>query len=363
MKKITTAFLFVLALCASQANAQFFKKLKEKVNEGNQQQSSSSGSTSKYGYKEPEKIKSDLTILGKYHSLTIRGKSTYQVMPIFEVELIDDSRKNDDGSLRLFLKTVYTENGRTGSGELFRREITKDQVYFDDNGNEKFLMKIDDNTLVVVQLDRKTWDKLTINDCIMMEIWSKDKSVLEKMKAKGDPYKYTEDAVLTSYVQKALDINKAKESAKDGDKLAAHEQANKYAELPEVSKIQPATAKKAMPEVVKKAMAKYHADVEVLYYYLGYKKGFSAEDNNWQIIKEARRNDLGLDKIVTKRAITLTVVSKNTRGEHYYTVFQMYEDVVPGVMDGSKFTGEYYTTSAGATYGIPKAIAMANKGK
>ena len=63
--------------------------------------------------------------------------------------------------------------------------------------------------------------------------------------------------------------------------------------------------------------------------YLGYKKGFSAEDNNWQIIKEARRNDLGLDKIVTKRAITLTVVSKNTRGEHYYTVFQMYEDVVP----------------------------------
>ena len=57
-------------------------------------------------------------------------------MPIFEVELIDDSRKNDDGSLRLFLKTVYTENGRTGSGELFRIEITKDQVYFDDNGND-----------------------------------------------------------------------------------------------------------------------------------------------------------------------------------------------------------------------------------
>lgn len=363
MKKVTSAFIIVMALSTSQANAQFLKKLKEKMEQGNQQQSSSSGSVSKYGYKEPEKIKSDLTILGKYHSLTIRGKSTYQVMPIFEVELTDDSRKNDDGSLRLFLKTLYTENGRTGSGEIFRREITKDQVYFDDNGNEKFLMKIDNNTLVVVQLANETYDRLTINDCIMMEIWSKDKSVLEKISAKGTPYKYTEDAVLTSYVQKALDLNKTKESAKDAGKLAEHEQAFKYEELPEVSKFQPATAKKAMGEVVKKAMAKYHNGDELLYYYLGYKKGFSAEDNNWQIIKEARRNDLGLDKIVTKRAITVIAVKKNARGEHNYIIFQMFEDVVPGVMDGSKFTGQYYTNSAGATYGIPQAKAMANKGK
>lgn len=355
MKKITVLFSLCIALIINQnmqaqglLNAILSKK-------GNSSSSSATAS------KTP---KSDLTILGKYNSMTIGGKSrSYQVMPIFEVELTDGSRVNSDGTKNFILMTEYTENGRTGSGTYYRQEITKDQVYFDYGGDEKYLMKIDDNTLVVVQLDKKTWDRLTINDCIMMEIWSKDKSVLEKIKAKGTPYKYTEDAVLTSYVQKALDINKAKESAKDGERLAAHEQANKYEELPVVSKFQPASAKKAMPEVVKSAMAKYHADVEVLYYYLGYKSGFSAEDNNWQIIKEARRNDLGLDKIVTKRAITLIVVSKNGRGEHYYTVFQMYEDVVPGVMDGSKFTGVYYTTSAGATYGIPKAIAMNNMGK
>lgn len=364
MKKISIAILLaMLVCCTNQVTAQFFKKLKEKAEQGNQQQSSSSGSTSKYGYKEPDKIKSDLTILGNYNSLTIGGKQRgYQVMPIFEVELTDGSNTNNDGTPNIMLKTKYTENGRTGSGEIFRKEITKDQLYFDNNGNEKFLMKIDNNTLVVVQLDRKTYDKLTINDCITIEIWSKDKTVLEKIKANGTPFKYTEDATLTSYVQKALDFNKTKESAKDAGKLAEHEQAYKYEELPEVSKFQPATAKKAMAEVVKKTMAKYHADTEILYYYIGYKKGFSTEDN-WQIIKEARRNDLGLDKIVTKRAVSVIVVSKNSRDEYYYTVCQMFEDVVPGVMDGSKFTGEYYTISAGATYGIPKAKAMANKGK
>ncbi len=360
MKKI--AAIFLLALCSSQANAQLFKKLKEKLNEGKQAQSSSSGSTSKYGYKEPEKIKSDLTIVGKYNSLTILGKSTYDIMPIFEVELIDESNKNDDGSISLFLKTKYTENGRTGSGELFRKEITKDQVYFDNNGNEKFLMKIDNNTLVVVQLDKKTWDRLTINDCIMMEIWSKDKSVLEKIKAKGTPYKYTEDAVLTSYVQKALDLNKTKESAGDAKKLEEHEQLFKYAELPPISKFQPASVKKVLPEVIKKSMAKYRPQEEVLYYYIGFQKGVSVDDN-WNLVKEARRNDLGLDKIVTKRCVTAIVVSKNSRGEYYYNFFQVYEDMFPGVMDGSKFTGQYYTNSIGGPYGIAKANAMANKGK
>jgi ribosomal protein S7 len=361
-KKTATALLFILALCSSQANAQFFKKLKEKLDEASQQQNSSSSSTSSFGYKEPAKIKSDLTFLGKYNSLTIRGKSTYDVAPIFEVEITDDSRKNDDGTISLFLGTEYTENGRTGRGEYFRREITKDQVYFDDNGNEKFLMKIDNNTLVVVQLDKKTWDRLTINDCIMMEIWSKDKSVLEKIKAKGTPYKYTEDAVLTSYIQKALDLNKTKESAKDADRLAEHEQLFKYAELPPVSKFQPASVKKALPEVIKKSMAKYRPQEEILYYYIGFKTGVSVEDN-WNLVKEARRNDLGLDKIVTKRCVTAIVVSKNTRGEYYYNFFQVYEDAVLGVMDGSKFTGEYYTNAIGGPYGLAKANAMANKGK
>lgn len=353
MKKIILGTLLgVLLAGGSHANAQ---SLLERLASKKLNKKSSSSSSSK---------KSDLTILGKYNSLTIGGKQRgYQVMPIFEVELTDGSNTLKDGTPNIMLTTEYTENGRTGSGETFRSEITKDQLYFDNNGNEKFLMKIDNNTLVVVQLDKKTYDRLTINDCLMMEIWSKDKTVLEKIKANGTPYKYTEDATLTSYVQKALDFNKTKESAKDAGKLAEHEQAFKYEELPEVSKFQPAAAKKAAPEVIKKAMAKYHVGDELLYWYLGYKKGFSAEDNNWQIVKEPRRNNLGLDKVVTKRAITVIAVKKNARGEHNYIIFQMFEDAVPGIMDGSKFTGQYYTNSAGATYGIPKAKAMLNKGK
>ena len=338
------------------SNAQgFLGKLAKKLEEAKSGKATTSQSSSK---------KSDLTILGTYHSLTIGGKARqYQVMPIFQVELTDGSNTREDGTPNIMLKTKYTENGRTGSGEIFRSEITKDQLYFDNNGNEKFLMKIDNNTIVVVQLANETYDRLTINDCLMMEIWSKDKTVLEKIVANGTPYKYTEDTTLTSYVQKALDFNKVKESAKDTGKLAEHEQAFKYEELPEVSKFQPAAAKKAAPEVIKKAIAKYHVGDELLYWYLGYKKGFSAEDNNWQIIKEARRNDLGLDKIVTKRAITVMAVKKNARGEHNYIIFQMFEDVVPGVMDGSKFTGQYYTNSAGTTYGIPQSKAMVHQGK
>lgn len=61
--------------------------------------------------------------------------------------------------------------------------------------------------------------------------------------------------------------------------------------------------------------------------------------------------------------LTAIVVSKNTRGEHYYNFFQIYEDMVPGVMDGSKFTGQYYTDSIGGPYPMGKVNAMANKGK
>jgi hypothetical protein len=355
MKKISLITILALAICSTNnVQAQgFLGRLAKKLENAKSGQSSSNESSSK---------KSDLTILGRYNSLSIRCYGTYDVAPIFEVELYDESRTNSDGTFDLFLMTKYTENGRTGSGEIFRKELTKDQTYFDNNGNEKFLMKIDDKTLVVVQLERKPWDKLSIKDAVMIEVWSKDKSVLERIKAKGTPYKFTEDAVLTSYVQKALDINKNKESAKDVELLAAHEQSFKYAELPEVSKLQPATVKKALPEVVKKTMAKWHPYDEVLYYYIGNAKNFGTFDD-WTIVKEPRRNNVGLDKIITKRCISAIVVSKNVRGEYNYNVLNVYEDVVVGVMDGSKFTGQYYTTSSPAKYGIAKANAMGNKGK
>ena len=124
MKKIILGTLLgVLLAGGSHANAQ---SLLERLASKKLNKKSSSSSSSK---------KSDLTILGKYHSLTIGGKQRgYQVMPIFEVELNDGSNTLSDGSANLMLTTEYTQNGRTGSGETFRKEINKDQLYFDDNG-------------------------------------------------------------------------------------------------------------------------------------------------------------------------------------------------------------------------------------
>ncbi len=355
-KTLFMVCLITATIVTQETKAQgFFGRLAKKIEEAKSGKSSSSNESSK--------SKSDLTILGTYHSLSIGGKQRgYEVMPIFSVAFSDVSNTNSDGTPNIMLMTYYTENGRTGQGEIFRKEITKDQIYFDNNGNNKFLMKIDDKTIVVVKLDQKSYQKLTINDALSIEIWSKDKAVLEAIKAKGTPYRYTDDATLTSYVQKALNINRTKESSNDIASLAAHEQANKYAELPAVSAFQPASAKKALPEFVKKAMAKWKSADEMLYYYIGIQKGVSVEDN-WRIIKEPRRNNLGLDRIITKRSVSVVVVSKMSSGAHVYNIFQMYEDVVPGVMDGSKFTGQYYTDGVYGPAGIAAANAMVHKGK
>jgi hypothetical protein len=337
-----------LVCCTNQASAQLGNLLKKAKKEAG------GGSGGNSGSKKEVKIYG-VIMNGKKFNYTV-GQSD-----IFSIQDDGYAYTDKETNTEKMTTQLSVQNERRSWSEIFRKEVLPDDFYFDDNGNNTYMKKIDAQTFLVFKMDNnKKIEEQTMED-VLFSVWlSSDKAVIDDIVANKNNsagYKSAQENI-----NKCFSLVKNKEAGDEVKEVAEWEKIFANAKLPEVSAFQPADAKKKAPAAVKAAMEKFCKGQELVYYYFGIRPGVVLE-NNWRIVKEARRNDQGLDRIVTKRSLTIVAVVKTDAGKHMYHYFPLTEDVLPGVFDGSKFTGDYYIESIGANNGIAKANAMVNKGK
>jgi hypothetical protein len=295
---------------------------------------------------------------------------------LFSVKLLKDRSVNADGKIKIVLEDLSTTNasgetetlikttyiGKTGqefTGVNFRKELVKDELFFDYGGDQKYLKKINNNTMAVYQLHVKFKKFATCSaaDLGVIEILSNDEALIDGIIK--DPKSSEGYKLAVSEFEKTLPTLIAMENEADSKDAVEWEKTYADVVLPKLAQFQPANIKQKANEAVKAAMAKYMAHEEFLYCYFAVK---DREETNtgWNLIKGFKD---GHTDVVLRRSVPIVAVSVTKSGKYSYNYFYLKEDTQAGVIDGSKFTGEYYIDVNATHYGIAKANAMANKGK
>jgi hypothetical protein len=317
-----------------------------------------------------KKVKKEKSVAANSNS------SSKKVITLFSVMLLKDRRVSDDGKIKIMIEDLSTTKatgqvetlikttyiGRTGqefSGIQYRKELVKDELFFDNNGDQKYLKKINNNTLVTYQLHVKfkKFATCTANDLGVIEIFSNDEALIDGIisdSKNSEGYK-----LAVSEFEKSLPTLVAIEKEEDAKEVLEWEKLYADVVLPKLAEFQPKAIKQKAGEAVKAAMVKYMPTEELLYFYFAVKE---REESNtgWNLVKGYKD---GHSDVVLKRTIPLVAVSVTKAGKYSYNYFYLKEDTQAGVIDGSKFTGNYYIENNASHYGIAKANAMTNKGK
>ncbi|MBP6430301.1 MAG: hypothetical protein KA319_00865 [Ferruginibacter sp.] len=346
MKKISIAILLASLFCVSaQVNAQLGNLLK-KIKKDKGGDAASSNSNSK------KEITLFSVMLLKDRRVSDDGKT--------KIIIEDLSTTSASGQVETLIKTTYV--GRMGQkfpGVNFRKELVKDELFFDYGGDQKYLKKINNNTMATYQLHVKYKKFATCSaaDLGVIEIFSNDEALIDGI---INDSKNSEGLKLAiSEFEKTLPTLVAIEKEEEAKELIEWEKTYANVVLPKLAEFQPKTIKQKAGDAVKAAMAKFQPTEELLYFYFAVK---DREESNtgWNLVKGYKD---GHSDVVIKRTLPIVAVSVTKSGKYSYNYFYLKEDAQVGVIDGSKFTGIYYIDVNSAHYGIAKANAMANKGK
>jgi hypothetical protein len=349
MKKTTTAILFMLAFCSSQAQlGELLKKLKK--DKGN---AASSNADAKKGSSSKKEITLFAVMLLKNRTVSADGK--------IQIILEDRSTTNATGEVNTLINTTYV--GRTGQkfpGVTFRTELIKDELYFDGAGDQKYMKKINNNTIAVYQMHEKykKFAKSTSADLGTIEIFSNDEALIDGVIS--DSKNSEGHKLAVAEFEKILPKLVAIEEVEDAKDVVEWEKLYSDVVLPKVAQFQPAASiKQKAGGAVKAALAKYSSNEELLYFYFAVKDREEA-NTDWNLVKGYKD---GHTNVVLRRNLPIVAVCVTKAGKYSYNYFYLKEDSQAGVIDGSKFTGNYYIDVGPGRYGIAKANAMANKGK
>jgi hypothetical protein len=203
----------------------------------------------------------------------------------------------------------------------------------------------------------KKFATCTAADLGVIEIFSNNEALIDGII--NDPKNSEGYKLAVSEFEKTLPTLVAIEKEADSKDVVEWEKTYSDVVLPKPAAFQPTSIKQKAGEAVKAAMAKYMANEELLYFYFAVK---DREDANtgWNLVKGYKD---GHSDVVIRRSLPIVAVSVTKAGKYSYNYFYLKEDTQAGVIDGSKFTGEYYIDTNATHYGIAKANAMANKGK
>ena len=292
----------------------------------------------------------------KENGAAASSKSTSKKeITLFSVKLLKDRSVNADGKIKIiledlsttsasgetetFIKTTYV--GKTGqkfTGVNFRKELVKDELFFDYGGDQKYLKKINNNTMAVYQLHVKfkKFATCSANDLGVIEILSNDEALIDGIIK--DPKSSEGYKLAVSEFEKTLPTLIAMENEADAKDAVEWEKTYADVMLPKLAQFQPTNIKQKANEAVKAAMAKFQPNDELLYFYFAVKDREEA-NTGWNLVKGYKD---GHTDVVLRRSVPIVAVSVTKAGKYSYNYFYLKEDTQAGVIDGSKFTGNYY---------------------
>jgi hypothetical protein len=347
MKKLPITLVLVSILCVSaKVNAQLGNLLKK---------------VKKDKVESPEAKKSNGT---KLYTIRINGKKRGNNIAEFskyciikeEAKTTDQLKGGEENGTINLVTRFENENGAGSSGPFLTKQIIKDELYTDE---ESYFKKINNQTIVIFKMSDKSLNNSTVDDVDYIDFISNDKAAIEDLTANttsSQQYNFAR-----AEVEKVLVVLRQRESKKFENDVIEWEAQFKDIKLPPVSTFQTPVAKTKGVEAIKAFMKKKMDDDEYIQSYQGYEEGRMENPTKWIAIKEERKINTGFAKIVVRRSIPLVVVAKSPKGKYSYYFMYLLEDVQSGVIDGSKFTGEYYITGFQGPHGIAKANALIKK--